>query len=163
MEESWKVTLPAGCLGGSIRWQCRCWGGRCKLRWIWLDGWTECLSSAIQRHHDCECNLPNTKFRDPMEKRWRGWGDWWLFDVQHLRIILPFNRNSLHLITWHCSFIPTYWDAFMLRAPCKLPLVHEWDRVFGWGILGVERTQEQTYLSQRCQTALKTFHLIQGT
>lgn len=45
VDETWQVSLPEGCLGGSIRWRCRCWGDRCKRQWTWLDGWTECLSS----------------------------------------------------------------------------------------------------------------------
>lgn len=40
-----RAVLPAGCLWDSTLSRCKCWGGRCRPRWTWLDGWTERPSS----------------------------------------------------------------------------------------------------------------------
>lgn len=66
----YKDTLPAGFLWDSTQLRCRCWEGQCRLRWTWLDGWTERLSS--ENNHTNTLQLwvqlfPNITFPNPME------------------------------------------------------------------------------------------------
>lgn len=112
--------LPAGCLWDSIRWRCRCWEGRCRLRWTWLDGWTERLSS--ENNHTNTLQLwvqlfPNITFPNPMET-----ADWRFIYIQRfLRITLPaVLQNSLFAVG---SFGTVFFLDVLRRIPAQGTLV----------------------------------------
>lgn len=92
-------TLPAGCLWDSTPLRCRCWEGRCRLRWTWWDGWTERLSSENNRTNTLQPWVPNIKLpKPPWKQRTRERTDG-SFICKAWRITLPeVHQNSLFVV-----------------------------------------------------------------